>query len=270
MRRVLGVTYSAASLVRIAVFARATVCSGCACGDCGAGGKRPSFWLSRPLFSRWHRQGFAGCWRRRSRRRPGRPRIDSAVQSLIRRMAAENLLWGAPRIHGELLKLGITVSERTVSRYLQGRMKAPSQSWRTFLANEFSQLALASTVTSSDEPGDHDVAGAHLCPSVQLRLHATGSRSECRAGSVRRLAPLASTPASWSASCPGSRAPPHGPPPTDKTRGSRALCATDWPSCNILNLKDFYGLRPGRLHHAATTYRAVGIVGCGPPQITSC
>jgi hypothetical protein len=55
-----------------------------------------------------------------------------------------------------LLKLGITVSERTVSRYLQGRMKAPSQTWRTFLANEFSQFALASTVTSSDEPGDQD------------------------------------------------------------------------------------------------------------------
>ena len=160
--------------------------------------------------SRWHRQGFAGCWRRRSRRRAGRPRIDSEVQSLIRRMAAENLLWGAPRIHGELLKLGISVSERTVSRYLQGRKTAPSQSWRTFLANEFSQWALASTVTSSDEPGDHDVAGARLCPSVPLRLHATGSRSQCRAGRSS-IGPLASTPASWSASCPGSRAPPHGP-----------------------------------------------------------
>jgi hypothetical protein len=135
----------------------------------------------------------------------------------------QNLLWGAPRIHGELLKLGIPVSERTVSRYLQGRMKAPSQSWRTFLANEFSQLTLAATVTSSDEPGDHDVAAARLCPSVQLRLHATSSRSQCRAGGVRRLAPLASMPASWSASCPGSRAPPHGPPPTDKTRRSRVL-----------------------------------------------
>src|ERR1700730_3847575 len=173
--------------------------------------------------SRWHRQGFARCWRRRSRRRAGRSRIDSEVQSLIRRMAAENLLWGAPRIHGELLKLGITVSERTVSRYLQGRMKAPSQCWRTFLANEFSQLPPASAVTSSDEPGNHNVAGARLSPSVQLRLHTTGSRSQCRAGGVRRLAPLASTPASWSASCPGSRAPPHGPLPTDKTRGSRAL-----------------------------------------------
>jgi hypothetical protein len=100
---------------------------------------------------RWHREGFRGCWRR-SRRRPGRPRIDSQLRSLIGRMATENCLWGAPRIHGELLKLGFAVSERTVSRYMPDRRKAPSQSWRTFLANEFSQLALSSTVRSSDEP----------------------------------------------------------------------------------------------------------------------
>jgi hypothetical protein len=60
---------------------------------------------------RWHREGFYRCWRRRLRR-PGRPRIDSECRGLIRQMAAENRLWGAPRIHGELLKLGITVSER--------------------------------------------------------------------------------------------------------------------------------------------------------------
>jgi hypothetical protein len=64
-------------------------------------------------------------------------------------MATENCLWGAPRIHGELLKLGFTVSERTVSRYMPDRRKAPSQSWPTFLANEFGQLAFASTVTPS-------------------------------------------------------------------------------------------------------------------------
>jgi hypothetical protein len=80
-------------------------------------------------------------------------------------MATSNCLWGAPRIHRELLKLGITVSERTVSRYLRNRMRAPSQSWRTFLANEFGQLAFASTVTQSDAPGDHDVADAHRSPS---------------------------------------------------------------------------------------------------------
>src|SRR5262245_10262310 len=69
---------------------------------------------------RWHRDGIRPWWRRRSRR-PGRPGIDSTCRHLIRRMATENCLWGAPRIHGELLKLGITISERTVSRYLRGR-----------------------------------------------------------------------------------------------------------------------------------------------------
>ena len=61
-------------------------------------------------------------------------------------MAAENRLWGAPRIHGELLKLGITVSERTVSRYLANTRIAPSQSWRTFLANHVDQLAVTSPI----------------------------------------------------------------------------------------------------------------------------
>lgn len=63
---------------------------------------------------RWHREGLSRLWRRRCRR-PGRPRIDAQCRGLIQQMAAENRLWGAPRIHGELLKLGITVSERTVS-----------------------------------------------------------------------------------------------------------------------------------------------------------
>src|SRR4029077_13256537 len=86
--------------------------------------------------------------------RPGRPRIDSQLRALIRRLAMENRLWGAPRIHGELLKLGVTVSERTVSRYLPDRRTAPSQSWRTFLANHLGDLAFTSTVTSSSTPGD--------------------------------------------------------------------------------------------------------------------
>ena len=64
-------------------------------------------------------------------------------------MAAENHIWGAPRIHGELLKLGISVSERTVSRYLhRDRLVTPSQTWRTFFANHIGQLALISPATS--------------------------------------------------------------------------------------------------------------------------
>lgn len=60
------------------------------------------------------------------------------------------MLWGAPRIHGELLKLGITISERTVSRYLPHRLIAPSQTWRTFLANHFGAFTLKSAVTCWD------------------------------------------------------------------------------------------------------------------------
>jgi len=112
--------------------------------------------------ARWHREGFRGCWRRRSRRRQGRPRIDLQLRSLIGRMATENYLWGAPRIHGELLKLGFTVSERTVSRYLPDRLTRRSQTWRTFLANHIGSLAFTSTVTSSFATSDNDVDASVL------------------------------------------------------------------------------------------------------------
>src|SRR5713226_7955331 len=112
--------------------------------------------------ARWQREGFHGCWRRRSRRRPGRPRVDLELRSLIGRMATENYLWGAPRIHGELMKLGITVSERTVSRYLPDRRTRRSQTWRTFFANHIGNLAFASAVTSSFATGDDDVEASVL------------------------------------------------------------------------------------------------------------
>jgi hypothetical protein len=114
--------------------------------------------------ARWHREGFRGCWRRRSRRRPGRPRIDAEVRAPIRRIATRNRLWGASRIHGELVKLGITVSEWTVSRYLCDRLRVPSQTWRTFFANHFGALTVSSVVTSSDAPGDDDVINAGVFP----------------------------------------------------------------------------------------------------------
>jgi homeodomain-containing protein len=119
--------------------------------------------------ARWHREGFRGCWSRRSRRRPGRPRIDSQLRALIRCMTTENRLWGATRIHGELLKLGITVSERTVSRYLPDRLTAPSQNWRTFLANHLGALAFTSTVTSSYAPSADGVVDALLFRLAPLR-----------------------------------------------------------------------------------------------------
>src|SRR5262249_35898332 len=100
-----------------------------------------------------HRAPVGRRWWRRSRR-PRRPRIDSQVRNLIRRLADENRLWGAPRIHGELLKLGIVVSERTVSRYLHGQPRTPSQTWRTFLANHLAQVAYISELPSPDASGE--------------------------------------------------------------------------------------------------------------------
>ena len=80
----------------------------------------------------WHRAGFREYWTWRSRPKGGRPRIDPEVRALIKRMATANM-WGAPRIHGELLKLGIRVSQATVSKYMPRRRKPPSQTWRTLL-----------------------------------------------------------------------------------------------------------------------------------------
>lgn len=91
----------------------------------------------------WHRAEFRIIWRWKSRKRAGRPSLKPDLRDLIHRMASENPRWGAPRIHGELLKLGFRVSERTVQRYLPKRPAPPGagQSWRTFLANHRDHLA---------------------------------------------------------------------------------------------------------------------------------
>jgi hypothetical protein len=67
---------------------------------------------------RWHRAGFRFYWRWKSRPQGGRPQIDTELRALIRQMSTENQLWGAPRIHGELLKLGFSVSQTTVAKYM--------------------------------------------------------------------------------------------------------------------------------------------------------
>ena len=90
---------------------------------------------------RWHRKGFALYWRWTSRKRGGRPRTDAAIRTLIREMARDNVGWGAPRIHGELRKLGFVVSEATVSRLMPRRFQPPSQTWNTFLANHLPRAA---------------------------------------------------------------------------------------------------------------------------------
>jgi hypothetical protein len=90
----------------------------------------------------WHRSAFRRLWTWRSRRAPGRPPIDRRTRLLVRQVALANQRWGAPRIHGELLKLGIGISEREVSRLMpRAPRKPPSQTWRTFLTNHVGTLA---------------------------------------------------------------------------------------------------------------------------------
>jgi len=99
---------------------------------------------------RWHRAGFRAYWRWKSRRQPGRPKISSELRELIRRMSRENRLWGAPRIHGELLKLGFEVAESTVSKYM---IPPP----RATVAN----LANVSAQSCGWDRSDRSVRGAH-------------------------------------------------------------------------------------------------------------
>ena len=84
---------------------------------------------------RWHRAGFRAYWRWKSRARGGRPTVPLEVRRLIRAMSLANPLWGAPRMHGELLKLGIDVGQTSVTKYMARRRRPPSQGWRTFLRN---------------------------------------------------------------------------------------------------------------------------------------
>jgi hypothetical protein len=88
----------------------------------------------------WHRRGFRLYWSRKSRHPQGRPSLSREVIDLIRRMSLANPRWGAPRIHGELLKLGFELSEATVAKYMARHRKPPSQTWRTFLANHMKDM----------------------------------------------------------------------------------------------------------------------------------
>src|ERR1700759_88231 len=101
-----------------------------------------AFTIIRPeTLVRWHRAGFRFYWRWKSRPLGGRPPIDAELRVLIRRMSVENPLWGAPRIHGELLKLGIEVAQSSVAKYMVKRRGPPSQGWRTFLHNHAPDIA---------------------------------------------------------------------------------------------------------------------------------
>jgi len=90
---------------------------------------------------RWHRAGFRRYWRWKSNSRGGRPPIENELRALIRQMSTENRLWGAPRIHGELLKLGFSVTQSSVAKYMVKRRGPPSQGWKTFLRNHAPDIA---------------------------------------------------------------------------------------------------------------------------------
>jgi len=90
---------------------------------------------------RWHRRGFRAYWRWKSRSMGGRPVIDAELRRVIPEMSLANLLWGAPRFHGELLKLGFTVAQSTVAKYMVPFGGRPGQTWRTFLRNHADGIA---------------------------------------------------------------------------------------------------------------------------------
>ena len=106
-------------------------------------GWRESLTIIQPeTVIRWHREGFRRYWRWKSRSKlSGRPRVPREIRDLIRKMSEANPLWGAPRIHGELLKLGVEISQAAVSKYMARNRKPPSQSWRTFLENHAAEIA---------------------------------------------------------------------------------------------------------------------------------
>jgi hypothetical protein len=143
---------------------------------------------------RWHRAGFRRYWRWKSRSLGGRPQIDADLRALIRRVSVDNPLWGAPRIHGELLKLGFEVAQSSAANMVK-RCEPPSQRWRTFLRNHAPDIApwicsllrpLASTCSMSSSSFDwsaetlsgstsHDIRprnGSH----VRSQRHSLGTR----------------------------------------------------------------------------------------------
>ena len=103
---------------------------------------RSSLMIVKPAtVVRWHRNGFKLYWCWKSRGKPGRPKIDAEIRSLIRRMCRENATWGAPRIQSELALLGIAIDETTVAKYMVRQRKPPSQTWRTVRENHVSDIA---------------------------------------------------------------------------------------------------------------------------------
>ena len=127
---------------------------------------------------RWHRAGFRAWWRWKSRPRGGRPGTPDELRQLIREMSVANPLWGAPRIHGELLKLGMDVGQTTVAKYMAKRRRPPSQGWRT-LFTIVGERHLGHVLASYQKY--YNEVRTHL----SLQKDAPVRRDLCRAGRVR-------------------------------------------------------------------------------------
>jgi hypothetical protein len=142
---------------------------------------------------RWRRDGWSALWRYRARGRwcGGRPRISKEVRHLIIRMARDNFLWGAPRIHGELLMLGFSVSQATVSRYMPARSRRPGPSWRTFLRGEamaFGHREYAEGQSRGDECLHGRSSGARLKRSAAKVGRLNLRSAQCDRGVTHRPA----------------------------------------------------------------------------------
>jgi hypothetical protein len=132
---------------------------------------------------RWRRNGWSAIWGYRSRGgwRGGRPRVSSEVRHLITQMARENNLWGAPRIHGELLMLGFTVSQATVSRYLPAPGRRPTQSWRTFVRN---QAIAFGHHQYSEEHSDTEYLSLRFCSYWGSLMRSVGAARPVKRGTL--------------------------------------------------------------------------------------
>src|SRR5205823_3662877 len=115
----------------------------------------------------WHRKGFRLLWTWKVRGgQPGRPAVPKDVRELIRKMCRENPLWGAPRIHGELLRLGIDVGETSVGKYIVRKRNPPSQNWRTFLHNHLRPWC-RSTFSPCPRSGFRSYMSSWLCLTIE-------------------------------------------------------------------------------------------------------
>src|SRR5437867_5252189 len=135
----------------------------------------------------WHRQGFRRYWAWKSQRRRGRPAIRTELRDLIRRISRANPLWGAPRIHGELLKLGLAVSQATVSRYMLRPRRPPSQAWRAFSKNHGSDRVGFLHGVHGDVSGPVRAGGAEPrpAPAGAFQCHRASDRGLDRSATGR-------------------------------------------------------------------------------------